>query len=278
MMKELSLRARGVEVGDHLVTITTAGTFFGPRIDGVDVSDYGVTITTVNGGRRTYSPVELVVVVRDVDYLIKSSRVYGGRVPTGGLSRTLRETYVTRYSSPFCAYLVEADDSPPVWGDVDGPGAVMWHGGRHVTHTSSSGFVEHHHLPERAANGAHAYSMIRDLFPDVAAWDDAEDVENDDAWYGHDWTGGPVDEVDDDPRPVVPDAMGYTPFAVCDDGEVLCEQCVRDETNPVHTGGEADGWRVDGWSHTGEVESFTACAHCYRVLFAPDDEVGPDDV
>ena len=190
-MKELSIHARHMEIGDHLVTITLDGTFYGPRIDSVTVRTVepgrGVTITTVNGGRRTFSPVELVIVVRNVDYLVRLSRVYGGRVPTGGLSRTLREQYLVRYSSPFCAYLDVADDSPAVWGDIDGPGAVAWHGGRHVTHTSSSGYVEHHHLPERAVNAFHAYNLVRDLFPDVAAWEDAEDVENDEALYGHDW-------------------------------------------------------------------------------------------
>ena len=278
MMKELSFHARHVEVGDHLVTITLDGTFYGPRIDSVDVSDYGVVVTTVNGGRRTYTPYETVVVVRNVDYLVRPSRVYGGRVPTGGLLRTLRESYVAKYSTPFAAYLDSADDSPAVWGDVDGPGVVAWYGGRHVTHTSSTGYVEHHHLPERAVNGVHAYNLIRELFPDVAAWDDAEDAENEDALYGHDWTGGPDEVHPNGPRPVVPEAMGYVPFAVCDDGEVLCVQCVEDESNPVHTTGDADGWRVDSWGHTGEVESFTACAHCSRVIFAPDDEVGPDDV
>lgn len=195
MMNELTIRARELQQSDHLVTITFKGTFYGPRVDSVTVrtgdAHPGVTVTTVNGGRRTFTLNETVIVVRNVDYLVRPSRVYGGRVPTGGLSRTWRGEYSRKYSSPFCAYLELADDSPPVWGDVDGPGVVAWFGGRHVTHTASTGLVSHHHLPERAVNGVHAYNLIRDLFPDVAAWDDAEALENDEALYGHDWTGGP---------------------------------------------------------------------------------------
>jgi len=74
------------------------------------------------------------------------------------------------------------------------------------------------------------------------------------------------------PRPVVPEAMGYIPFAVTDDCDVLCFQCVEDPTNPVHEGGNADGWRVDGWSHSGEVDESVMCDHCNRVIVDFDDE------
>lgn len=60
---------------------------------------------------------------------------------------------------------------------------------------------------------------------------------------------------------------GHEAFAVMDDGEVLCIPCVNDRSNPTHTGGEGDGWRVDGYSHMGETdETGVRCAHCYRVI------------
>lgn len=99
-----------------------------------------------------------------------------------------RDQYVTKYSSPFCAYLDLTDEgTSTTWGDVDGPGVAAWHGGRHVTFTTSTGFVEHVKLPERPVNGVHAYNMVREVFPDVAAWDDQEALEADEAMYGHDW-------------------------------------------------------------------------------------------
>ena len=72
------------------------------------------------------------------------------------------------------------------------------------------------------------------------------------------------------PRDKVPDCMGYLPIAVTDDGDTLCEQCVLDPTNPVHEAGpndrHPDGWGVIGWTHSGECEDLTVCAHCNRVL------------
>jgi hypothetical protein len=65
----------------------------------------------------------------------------------------------------------------------------------------------------------------------------------------------------------IPDTGSYIPFAVMDDGESLCSRCVADETNPVHVGGDADGWRIEGWSHSGEVDGTEErCAHCNRVI------------
>lgn len=104
------------------------------------------------------------------------------------LFRTYRDQYVTKYSSPFAAYLDLTDEGTSTsWGDVDGPGVVFWHGGRHLLVHTSQGFVEHVKLPERPMNGVHAYNLIRDAFPDVAAWEDQEDLEHDEALYGHDW-------------------------------------------------------------------------------------------
>lgn len=69
-----------------------------------------------------------------------------------------------------------------------------------------------------------------------------------------------------DPR-VIPDTGSYIGFAVMDDGEVLCVSCVRDRSNPVHVGGDADGWRIDGWDHSGTVDDYpVVCAHCGRVI------------
>lgn len=69
----------------------------------------------------------------------------------------------------------------------------------------------------------------------------------------------------------IPEALGYVPFAVMDDGEALCTRCVSDESNPVHAGGEDDGWRIEGWMHSGEVESEVKCAHCGRTIVEPLD-------
>jgi hypothetical protein len=78
-------------------------------------------------------------------------------------------------------------------------------------------------------------------------------------------------------RPTIPDMMGgYRLIAIMDDGGALCETCVRDESNPVHAHGDADGWRVDGWSTTGETDDYTACDHCGKVL-VDGDETGTDD-
>jgi len=80
------------------------------------------------------------------------------------------------------------------------------------------------------------------------------------------------DEDEDGPRPAVPETLSYLPIAVMDDGGTLCGPCVEDETNPVHSAGSADGWRVDAWTHSGDVDSFTSCDHCGRVLVERDED------
>ena len=52
---------------------------------------------------------------------------------------------------------------------------------------------------------------------------------------------------------------------VMDDGEVLCDDCVNDPSNPVHEGGECDGWRIEGSQihYEGPDE---VCAHCGEVI------------
>jgi hypothetical protein len=59
---------------------------------------------------------------------------------------------------------------------------------------------------------------------------------------------------------------GYEVFYLCDDGGTLCAPCVNDPSNPVHVGGDADGWRIDGHSHTGETDGHLVCDHCGRVI------------
>jgi hypothetical protein len=55
-----------------------------------------------------------------------------------------------------------------------------------------------------------------------------------------------------------------------DDGECLCASCVNDPSNPVHSGGEADGWRLEGLEALAgsslDYEGAVLCAHCSFVL------------
>lgn len=61
----------------------------------------------------------------------------------------------------------------------------------------------------------------------------------------------------------MPDARSYHVAAVLDDGETLCERCIRDATNPVHPDdGSRDGWGIVGFTHSGEVDTVDHCAHC----------------
>lgn len=68
----------------------------------------------------------------------------------------------------------------------------------------------------------------------------------------------------------IPDAMGYALIAYTDDGDMLCEVCVRESTNPVHKSemGEytGDGWGVIGWGHSGDTDTCFDCGHCNKVL------------
>jgi len=86
-----------------------------------------------------------------------------------------------------------------------------------------------------------------------------------------------------DGRSMIPDAMGYTLYAVTDDGGTLCEDCVRDADNPVRdyvgkTPTDPDGWCVVTWSHTGDTDADVVCDHCRRVLAVAYAECtpGPD--
>jgi hypothetical protein len=63
---------------------------------------------------------------------------------------------------------------------------------------------------------------------------------------------------------------GYPIGYLVDDGEYLCASCVNDSDNPVHMGGDADGWRVEGLQVLeGSPEDYdgpVSCAHCGRPL------------
>ena len=69
------------------------------------------------------------------------------------------------------------------------------------------------------------------------------------------------------PADLIPDIFGGVRLiAIMDDGESLCETCVRDQTNPVHRGGDGDGWRIEGWTTTGDLEEPDHCAHCNKTI------------
>lgn len=62
---------------------------------------------------------------------------------------------------------------------------------------------------------------------------------------------------------------GYAIAYLMDDGEFLCADCANDPTNPVHEGGDGDGWRIEGyetadWHDEGEGD--WTCAHCNAVI------------
>jgi hypothetical protein len=63
---------------------------------------------------------------------------------------------------------------------------------------------------------------------------------------------------------------GYPIGYLVDDGEYLCASCVNDPTNPVHAGGLADGWRLEGLDVLeGGEEDYGGrinCAHCNRAI------------
>lgn len=65
-----------------------------------------------------------------------------------------------------------------------------------------------------------------------------------------------------------PDPGNYLLAAVTDDGDTLCERCVRDASNPVYPAswrdGAGDGWGVVGWTTSGETDGLEYCAHCGR--------------
>jgi len=69
---------------------------------------------------------------------------------------------------------------------------------------------------------------------------------------------------------------GYPVGYLVDDGEYLCADCVNDPSNPVHTEGLADGWRIEGYAVLEgselDYDGPILCAHCYKVLVQDTDE------
>jgi alkylhydroperoxidase family enzyme len=75
-----------------------------------------------------------------------------------------------------------------------------------------------------------------------------------------------------------PDCQGYHPIAIVADGELLCEHCVMDASNPIIDGTgrlPADGdpaddqWTVVAWTNSGDLDDHgEQCGHCYRRWFS----------
>lgn len=75
------------------------------------------------------------------------------------------------------------------------------------------------------------------------------------------------------PQDQIPDPWSSTLIVVMDDGDTLCETCMRDPRNPVHDSRSpdespygADGWGVVGFDYGGNTDEDTRCAHCNRQL------------
>ena len=65
---------------------------------------------------------------------------------------------------------------------------------------------------------------------------------------------------------------GYDWYAVTDDGELLCVKCVRQNYREIvaDTKGKVNtGWRVVGFTNSGDMEENETCAHCGK-------DIGPD--
>ena len=78
---------------------------------------------------------------------------------------------------------------------------------------------------------------------------------------------------------LVPEPYGCVALmALMDDGETLCEQCVRDPSNPVEDrridphGGFYTGWGVVGFFTSGECEDGETCAHYNRIIVPYNEE------
>lgn len=58
---------------------------------------------------------------------------------------------------------------------------------------------------------------------------------------------------------------GYPIVYLVDDGDILCPACANDPSNPVHEGGDCDGWRLEAaqihWEGAAEI-----CAHCGAAI------------
>ena len=72
------------------------------------------------------------------------------------------------------------------------------------------------------------------------------------------------------PAPKYTELGHYTIGYLVDDSELLCADCVNDESNPVHMGGISDGWRIEALVVLDEDSYESICAHCYKEFF-PDE-------
>jgi len=69
-------------------------------------------------------------------------------------------------------------------------------------------------------------------------------------------TCGPIPKADKYAWP-----GAYPIMYLMNDGELLCADCVNDPSNPVHFGGDNDGWRIESvYVHYEGGPEF--CAHC----------------
>lgn len=69
----------------------------------------------------------------------------------------------------------------------------------------------------------------------------------------------------------------YVWAAICTDGELLCEKCVRDNARLIlratRTGDDATlDWQVDGVTHSGDAETDGECVHCGSKLWSVESE------
>ena len=63
---------------------------------------------------------------------------------------------------------------------------------------------------------------------------------------------------------------GYRWAAVCADGELLCEACVRENYRQVYGATKRQDnaqWQVVGLTNSGDDEGWTACSNCNKVLW-----------
>jgi len=66
---------------------------------------------------------------------------------------------------------------------------------------------------------------------------------------------------------------GYPIYYVMDDGDSLCPKCINEESDSVHEGGAADGWRFEGSDINWE-DPQLYCSHCGNRIesaYAEDD-------
>lgn len=64
---------------------------------------------------------------------------------------------------------------------------------------------------------------------------------------------------------------GYRWAMICDDGDLICESCVRTEYRQIYQAsrdsGTANGWRCVGIMNSGESETTESCANCNAVIW-----------